>query len=89
METFSALLAICFGEFTGHRWIPLTKASDTELFIMALRVIFVGLLRIIQTIRYVDEASIQSEYPAVYSVLALYPISYWILYPNSATKVVE
>ena len=31
METFSALLAICAGEFTGHRWIPRTKASDAEL----------------------------------------------------------
>ena len=31
METFSALLALCVGEFTGHRWIPLTKASDAEL----------------------------------------------------------
>ena len=30
METFSALLAFC-GEFTGHRWIPHTKASDAEL----------------------------------------------------------
>ena len=30
METFSALLALC-GEFTGDRWIPLTKASDAEL----------------------------------------------------------
>ena len=28
METFSALLS---GEFTGHRLIPRTKASDTEL----------------------------------------------------------
>ena len=27
IETFSALLALC-GEFTGHRCIPLTKASD-------------------------------------------------------------
>ena len=25
METFSALLAICAGEFTGPRWIPRTK----------------------------------------------------------------
>ena len=23
---------LLFGEFTGHRWIPLTKASDTESF---------------------------------------------------------
>ena len=32
METFSALLvtSVC-GEFTGHQWIPLTKASDAEL----------------------------------------------------------
>ena len=30
MEIFSALLALC-GEFTGHRWIPLTKVSDAEL----------------------------------------------------------
>ena len=28
METFSALLALCEGEFTGHRWIALTEASD-------------------------------------------------------------
>ena len=25
METFSALLALFCGEFTGHRWIPHTK----------------------------------------------------------------
>ena len=31
METFSALLAFCAGELTGHRWIPHTKASDAEL----------------------------------------------------------
>ena len=31
METFSALLDLCCGEFTGHRWIPRTKASDAEL----------------------------------------------------------
>ena len=31
METFSGLPAFCAGEFTGHRWIPRTKASDTEL----------------------------------------------------------
>ena len=31
MEPFSALLALCEGEFTGHRWIPLTKAGDVEL----------------------------------------------------------
>ena len=30
MEIFSVLLAFC-EEFTGHRWIPLTKASDAEL----------------------------------------------------------
>ena len=30
MEAFSASLAFC-GEFTGHRWIPCTKVSDTEL----------------------------------------------------------
>ena len=29
METLSALLALC--AFSGHRWIPLTKASDAEL----------------------------------------------------------
>ena len=27
METFSVLLALC----EGHRWIPLTKANDAEL----------------------------------------------------------
>ena len=33
IETFSALLAICEGNppVTGNRWIPLTKASDAEL----------------------------------------------------------
>ena len=31
METFSVLLAILLGEFIGHRWIPLTKVSDAEL----------------------------------------------------------
>ena len=31
METFSALLTLSAGEFTGHRWIPLTKASGAEL----------------------------------------------------------
>ena len=31
METFSALLAILWGESTVERWNPLTKASDTEL----------------------------------------------------------
>ena len=31
METFSALLALCGGEFTGDRRIPLTKASDAQL----------------------------------------------------------
>ena len=31
METFSALLALLCGEFTGLRWIPHTKASHAEL----------------------------------------------------------
>ena len=33
METFSALLAFCEWNLpvTGDRWIPLTKASDAEL----------------------------------------------------------
>ena len=31
MQTFSALLAIRAGEFTGQRWIPHTKASDAGL----------------------------------------------------------
>ena len=31
METSSALLALCAGNFTGHCWIPLIKASDTKL----------------------------------------------------------
>ena len=39
METFSTLLALCEGNppvtggfpSTGHRWIPITKASDAEL----------------------------------------------------------
>ena len=30
MEAFSALLALVRG-IHGHRWIPLTKASDAEL----------------------------------------------------------
>ena len=28
---FTTLLALCDGESTRHRWIPLTKASDMEL----------------------------------------------------------
>ena len=28
METFSVLLVLCAGYFTGHRWVPLTKAHD-------------------------------------------------------------
>ena len=31
MKTFSALLALFCGEFTGDRWILLTKANDAEL----------------------------------------------------------
>ena len=31
METFSALLTLCVGNSPGHRWIPLAKASDAEL----------------------------------------------------------
>ena len=31
METFSVLAALCERESTGHRWIPLTKASDAEI----------------------------------------------------------
>ena len=31
METFSALLGHLCGEFTGHRWIPCTEASDAQL----------------------------------------------------------
>ena len=30
-SAFSALLALCEGEFNGPRWIPLTKARDGEL----------------------------------------------------------
>ena len=30
-ETFSALLALLWWKSTGHMWIPLTKASDAEL----------------------------------------------------------
>ena len=30
-STFSALLPLCGGESPGHRWIPLTGASDAEL----------------------------------------------------------
>ena len=36
METFSAPLSLCEGESTGHRWIPLTKASDAELWCFSL-----------------------------------------------------
>ena len=36
METFSSLLAICGREFTGHRWIPRTKASDAGLWFFSL-----------------------------------------------------
>ena len=32
IEPFPALLSMC-GEFAGHRWIPLTKPSDAELWI--------------------------------------------------------
>ena len=31
MEIFSFLLAPLRGESTGHRWIPLAKASDADL----------------------------------------------------------
>ena len=31
METFSTFTGPLWGEFTGHRWIPLTKASGEEL----------------------------------------------------------
>ena len=31
METFFRVTGPLCGEFTGHRWIPLTKASDAEL----------------------------------------------------------
>ena len=31
MERFSAATGPLWGESTGHRWIPLTKASDAEL----------------------------------------------------------
>ena len=31
METFSTLFGPLWGESTGDRWIPLTKASDAEL----------------------------------------------------------
>ena len=31
MEIFSAFTGPLCGEFTGHRWIPLTKARDAEL----------------------------------------------------------
>ena len=30
METFFALFVPLWGESTGHRWIPLTKASDAD-----------------------------------------------------------
>ena len=31
MEIFFRVTGPLCGEFTGHRWIPLTKASDAEL----------------------------------------------------------
>ena len=31
IEAFSAYLGFCEGVSTGHRWIPLTKASGTEI----------------------------------------------------------
>ena len=31
MDHISRLTVPLWGESTGHRWIPLTKASDTEL----------------------------------------------------------
>ena len=31
MEAFFVLLALCEGGFIGHRWIPLTRATDAEL----------------------------------------------------------
>ena len=36
METFSALLIPLWGESTGHRWIPLTKGSNAELWYLPL-----------------------------------------------------
>ena len=36
METSSVSLAHLCGEFTGHRWIPLTKVSDAELWYLLL-----------------------------------------------------
>ena len=35
METFRVTGPLC-GEFTGHRWFPLTKASDAELWCFLL-----------------------------------------------------
>ena len=32
METFSASLGPLWGEYAGHWWIPLTKASDADVF---------------------------------------------------------
>ena len=32
METFFRVTGLLCGEFTGHRWIPRSKASDAELF---------------------------------------------------------
>ena len=31
METFFRVTGLLCGEFTGHRWIPLTEANDAEL----------------------------------------------------------
>ena len=33
MDLFRVTGPLC-GEFTGHRWIPLTKASDTDLWFL-------------------------------------------------------
>ena len=36
MDTFSVLLSLCAGNSPGHQWIPLTKASDVELWKFSL-----------------------------------------------------
>ena len=40
--TFSALLALCAGDFTGHRWISHTKSSDAGLWCLIFAVVGAG-----------------------------------------------
>ena len=42
LSTFSALLALCAGDFTGHRWISHTKSSDAGLWCLICAVVEAG-----------------------------------------------